>query len=58
MVPYHALPQLHEAIKDDCPPPYNGLIEAYREIIPTVIRQTHDPEYFVLRPLPNRTTSP
>lgn len=54
MVPYHALPQLHAEIKDDCPPPYKGLVEAYREIIPTVIRQLRDPEYFVRRPLPRK----
>ncbi len=54
MVPYHALPQLHAEIKDDCPPPYKGLVEAYREIIPTVFRQLRDPEYFVRRPLPRK----
>jgi fatty acid desaturase len=34
MVPYHALPLLHKEVKDDCPVPYNGIIEAFREIIP------------------------
>ncbi|WP_284946696.1 fatty acid desaturase family protein [Acidisoma cladoniae] len=52
MVPYHALPQLHEAVKDDCPVPYRSLREAYREIIPALIRQSRDPRYFVRRPLP------
>jgi fatty acid desaturase len=52
MVPYHALPALHEAIKDDCPPPYRNLFEAYREIIPTVWRQRRDPNYKIHRPLP------
>ncbi len=51
MVPYHALPQLHEAIKHDCPAPYRSLLEAYREIIPTLLRQRNDPSYFVQRPL-------
>jgi fatty acid desaturase len=53
MVPYHALPKLHEAIKADCPKPYSGFIEAYREIIPTLWRQRKDPSYFVRRQLPN-----
>jgi fatty acid desaturase len=52
MVPYHNLPKLHDEIKSDLPVPYNGLIDAYREIIPTLIRQTKDPAYFVKRMLP------
>ncbi|NJM91696.1 MAG: hypothetical protein HC861_02690, partial [Rhodospirillaceae bacterium] len=35
MVPYHRLPELHEEMKADTPKPYNGFLEAYREIIPT-----------------------
>jgi len=52
LVPYHALPQLHAAIKDDCPTPYAGLIDAWREIIPAVLRQVKDPTYHVKRQLP------
>jgi Na+-transporting NADH:ubiquinone oxidoreductase subunit F len=55
MVPYHALPKLHELIKHDCPPAYPSLLAAYREIIPAVLRQTRDPHYFVVRRLPDRT---
>jgi fatty acid desaturase len=51
-VPYHALPKLHEAIKDQCPPAYPSLLAAYREIIPTLIRQSRDGATFVRRPLP------
>ena len=47
MVPYHALPALHEELKGDLPRPYNGIIETYREIIPTLLRQLKDPNYFV-----------
>jgi fatty acid desaturase len=52
MVPYHALPKLHEAIKADCPAPYPSTIAAYREIIPALARQARDPRYFVERQLP------
>jgi fatty acid desaturase len=52
MVPFHALPALHEEVKEHCPPPYPSTIAAYREIIPTLVRQRHDPSYFVQRPLP------
>lgn len=52
LVPYHALPKLHQLVKDDCPTPYPGLWAAYKEIIPTVLRQIKDPGYFVRRKLP------
>jgi fatty acid desaturase len=51
MVPYYSLEQLHAEIKDDCPPPYNGLAEAYREIIPALLKQRKDPSYFIKRPV-------
>ncbi len=52
MVPYHALPALHEEIKADTPPAYNGLWEAFREIVPALLRQVKDPTYYVQRHLP------
>ena len=52
MVPYHALRHLHRELKADMPKPYNGLWEAYREIVPTLICQTKDPTYHVKRELP------
>lgn len=55
LVPYHALPALHAAVKHDMPTPYNGLLEAYREIIPTILRQVKDPAYHVKRKLPAAT---
>ncbi len=55
LVPYHALPKLHALIKADTPTPYNGLLEAYREIIPAVVRQVNDPTYHVKRVLPTPT---
>ena len=55
MVPYHALPGLHAAIKDDCPEPYPSTIAAYREIIPALLRQVREPSFFVVRSLPDGT---
>jgi len=52
MVPYHALPALHQEIKADLPKPYGSLIEAYREIIPALLHQARDPYYHVKRKLP------
>ena len=52
LVPYHALPRLHEAVKDDCPTPYTSIANAWREIIPALARQIKDPAYHVKRQLP------
>ena len=53
MVPYHALPALHEEMKQYCPTPYPSLWAAYREIVPALIRQTRDPAWHVVRQLPD-----
>jgi MocE subfamily Rieske [2Fe-2S] domain protein len=52
LVPYHALPKLHAAVKDDCATPYPSLFNAWREIVPAVLRQVKDPAYHVKRQLP------
>ena len=57
MVPYHALPALHEEMKPYCPTPYKSTIEAYREIIPALIRQLKDPNFFIMRQLPEGARS-
>lgn len=51
-VPYHALPKLHEHMKADTPPPLKGFWAAYQEIIPTLLRQQHDPTHCLPRELP------
>jgi Na+-transporting NADH:ubiquinone oxidoreductase subunit F len=53
LVPYHRLPELHELVKDDCPPPYRSIAAAWREIIPASLRQVKDPAWHVKRPLPD-----
>ena len=53
MVPYHALPALHEAMKADTPAPYPSCWAAYKEIIPTLLRQRKDPGHFVKRQAPS-----
>lgn len=52
LVPFHALPKLHEAIKDDCPAPYPSLFAAWREIFPALMKQRKDHAYHVKRKLP------
>ncbi len=57
LVPYHALPRLHELMKDDCPPVYPGIFSAYKEIIPAIRKQVKDPTYHVVRDLPTPSKS-
>ena len=52
MVPYHALPRLHEMIKHDLPAPDPSMWHAYREMIPAFLRQLRNEDYFLKRELP------
>jgi fatty acid desaturase len=52
MVPYHALPKLHEMIKHDLPKPNRSIIDGYREMIPAFLRQLRNEDYFLKRELP------
>lgn len=52
MVPYHALPALHELVKADNPPPNRSIIDGYIEMYRAVKRQLTDPEYYIRRELP------
>jgi len=52
MVPYHALPKLHALIKHDLPPANNGFIDAYREMLPALLRQLRYEDWFIKRELP------
>jgi fatty acid desaturase len=52
LVPYHALPKLHQLIKDDLPAPNPSIWHAYREMWPAIKRQLRYEEYFLLRELP------
>jgi fatty acid desaturase len=52
MVPYHALPKLHEEMKHELPHVYPSTVAAYREIIPALLKQRKDPTYFIQRELP------
>jgi MocE subfamily Rieske [2Fe-2S] domain protein len=58
LVPYHALPRLHELVKSDMPKPYGSIFEAFREIVPTVLRQVKDPAHHVKRRLPDAPHRP
>jgi fatty acid desaturase len=53
MVPYHQLPKLYEDMKPFTPPANTSVFDAYREIIPAILRQAKDPSYALPRNLPN-----
>lgn len=52
MVPYYALPALHEEIKDDLPAPNTSIRDAYKEMMGAVMRQRSDPGYALRKTLP------
>jgi fatty acid desaturase len=53
MVPFHALPKLHDAIKAQMPPPYPSVWSVYKEMVPALLKQRRDPSYFIGRPVPD-----
>jgi fatty acid desaturase len=52
MVPYHALPRLHDLIKHDLPAPNPSIPNAFAEMVPAILRQRHEPGYYIRRELP------
>ncbi len=53
-VPFHALPELHEEIRDDLPEPSPSLWAAYREVVPALRHQHRDPTWEIPREIPSR----
>ena len=52
MVPYHALPALHEAVKHDLPAPNTSIFDGYKEVFRAVMRQRREPGYYHRKDLP------
>ncbi len=44
-IPSYNLDKLHKLVKDQLPKANNGLIDAYKDIIPTLLKQKEDPSY-------------
>ena len=51
-VPSYNLDKLHNHIKDQLPKPNNGLIDAYKEIVPAIMKQKKDKNYFIQKEIP------
>ncbi|HEV2899310.1 MAG TPA: fatty acid desaturase family protein [Pseudaminobacter sp.] len=52
MVPYHALPRLHELVKHDLPEANPSIWDAYREVWPVLLKQLKYEDFFLKRDLP------
>ncbi len=52
MVPYHALPRLHETIRHDLPAPNRSIGAGFAEMWPALIRQLRYEDFFIKRELP------
>jgi fatty acid desaturase len=52
MVPFHALPRLHELIRHDLPEPDPSIPAAFAKMWPALRRQLSNEEYFLPRDLP------
>ena len=51
MVPYHALPRLHAMIGEDLPEPDKSMWDAYKKVIPILLRQLKGEDVFLVREL-------
>ncbi len=52
MVPYHALPALHDLVADDLPRPEPSIAAAYARMLPALWRQRTDPGFHIVPALP------
>jgi fatty acid desaturase len=51
-VPSYNLDKLHHHIKDQLPRTNAGLIDAYKEILPAILKQKEDTSYFFKKEVP------
>ncbi|MFI8496239.1 fatty acid desaturase family protein [Peribacillus butanolivorans] len=53
MVPYHALPDLHEEMKADCPQARPSFRAALKETLAAMLKQNKDPDYVIISTIPD-----
>lgn len=53
MVPFHALPKLHQAVKHDFPAPCPSIWAALQESVYAIWKQRKDPDFVITRELPS-----
>lgn len=52
LVPYYKLPQLQALLAHDFPAPNTSFLDAYKELLPALMKQRTDADYYIRRPLP------
>jgi len=51
-IPFHALARFRRVIDAQMPPACTSLWDAYREIVPALMKQRHDTSHFIRRKVP------
>ncbi len=54
-IPCHNLKKFHKIVKNQMPEPHNGIISAYRSIIPAIFKQSKDKNYYIDVNVPDTT---
>jgi fatty acid desaturase len=52
-IPCHNLKNFHQEVKDQMPKPHKGILQAYKSIIPAILKQSKDKNYFIDVEIPN-----
>ena len=56
MIPSYNLKKLHKLIKDQLPAAKKNIWDAYKEIIPAILKQAKNPNYVLKVDLPKAAT--
>jgi fatty acid desaturase len=56
MVPYYRLPELHELVKHDLPPPEPSILAAFQRLLPVLRKQLRYEEAVIIPDLPPGAT--
>lgn len=54
MVPFHKLRGLHKHIKDQLPKSNSSIWDGLKEMVPALIKQRKDPDYYIQKVMPNQ----
>ena len=46
-IPCHNLKKIHKELKNQMPKPYKSIFQAYKSIIPAILKQSKDKDYFI-----------
>ena len=52
-IPCHNLKKFHKEVKNQMPKPYKNIFQAYKSIIPAILKQSKDKDYFIEVEIPD-----